>query len=261
MQQWFRFEMDGAVRVGVRQGTEGPIQIHEGNSILKPGAALGKSADPDQLSLLTPIEPSKFLALWNNFHEMAAKLGNPVPPEPLYFVKAANSFNRPGGAIRKPVSYDGKVVYEGELGIVVGKACTRVSESEAQSAIFGYTCVNDVTALDLIHKDPTFAQWTRAKSCDTFAPFGPCVAQGIDWSGLRVKTVVSGRERQNYPMSDMVFSPPQIVSLLSREVTLMPGDIIACGTSVGVLPMRADTLVEVTIEGIGTLANVFEPSA
>jgi 2-keto-4-pentenoate hydratase/2-oxohepta-3-ene-1,7-dioic acid hydratase in catechol pathway len=117
--------------------------------------------------------------------------------------------------------------------------------------------VNDVTALELINRDPAFAQWTRAKSFDSFGPFGPVIATGLDPATLTVRTLVGGRERQNFPVSDMIFSPAQLVSRLSREMTLEPGDLISCGTSVGVLPMRPGHVVEVAIEGIGTLRNEY----
>lgn len=261
MQQWFRFEHDGAIRVGVRDSGQGPVRVHGGASILDPGAPLGQSIALEGVRLLAPVVPSKLIGLWNNFHEMAAKIGKPVPPEPLYFLKPSNSFINPGDAIRKPISYDGKVVYEGELGIVIGKTSKDVAEADAEAAIFGFTCVNDVTAIDLINKDPTFQQWIRAKGGDTFSPVGPCVATGLDWKSLRVQTIVGGKERQNYPISDMVFTPAQIVSMLSREMTLYPGDLISCGTSVGVLPMRPDTRVEIHIEGVGALINTYEPAA
>ena len=265
MKKWFRFselsDPRAEVRVGCQVGDSAPLQVFSGSSILEPGTASGREVTLDAVRLLHPIDPSKFLCLWNNFHELAAKIGQPEPKEPLFFQKSANSFANPHDAIRKPISYDGKVVYEGELGIVIGKSCKHLSEAEAEAAIFGFTCVNDVTALDLINVDPTFQQWSRAKSCDGFAPFGPAVAVGLDWRNARVRTVVSGKERQNYPVADMIFSPPQIVSLLSRELTLLPGDIISCGTSVGVLPMRPNTTVEVIVDGIGSLINIYEPAA
>ena len=113
----------------------------------------------------------------------------------------------------------------------------------------------DVTGFDVLNKDPSFAQWVRAKSFDTFGPFGPAVATGLDWSTLRIRTVLNAAERQNYPASDMILPPARIVSLISREVTLLPGDVIACGTSVGVGSMKPGSVVEVSIEGIGTLKN------
>jgi len=124
--------------------------------------------------------------------------------------------------------------------------------------IFGYTCVNDVTALDILTRDPSFPQWTRAKSFDTFGPFGPAIATGLDPSTLTVKTLLNGKERQNYPISDAVFSPHEIVSRISKEITLEPGDIITIGTSPGVLPLRPGATVEIVIDGIGTLVNTVE---
>ena len=133
------------------------------------------------------------------------------------------------------------------------------SEAEAADAIFGYTCINDVTAADLINKNPTFAQWVRAKSFDTFGVFGPVVATGLDPMTLTIKTMLNGEERQNYPVSDMYFPPVTLVALISRDMTLEPGDVIACGTSVGVGVMKEPkNVVEVIIDGIGTLSNRFD---
>ncbi len=186
------------------------------------------------------------------------KLGAAIPAGPLYFLKSPGSIQDPEGAIVPPAGYAGKTLYEGELGIVIGRVCTNVSEAEAAEAIFGYTCVNDVTALDILNADPSFPQWARAKSCDSFGPCGPAIVTGLDWSQLRVRTLLNGRERQNYPASDMILPPARIVSLISREMTLQPGDLIACGTSVGALPMRPGMVVEVVIDGIGTLRNRVE---
>jgi 2-keto-4-pentenoate hydratase/2-oxohepta-3-ene-1,7-dioic acid hydratase in catechol pathway len=151
----------------------------------------------------------------------------------------------------------GRVFYEGELGIVIGKTCKAATPEQAAAAIFGYTCVNDVTAFELIARDASFAQWTRAKSFDGFGPLGPVVAVGLDPHSLVVRTRVNGRERQSYPVSDMIFGPASLVERLSRDMTLEPGDVIACGTSLGALPVKAGTLVEVEIDGIGVLANRF----
>jgi 2-keto-4-pentenoate hydratase/2-oxohepta-3-ene-1,7-dioic acid hydratase in catechol pathway len=139
--------------------------------------------------------------------------------------------------------------------VVIGARAHDVDDDAAEAAIFGYTCVNDVTALDLLTADASFPQWARAKSCDGFGPVGPVIATGLDWRNLQVRTLLNGRERQNYPVSDMIFSPPTIVSRISREMTLEPGDLITCGTSLGALPMRAGMVVEVVIDGIGVLRN------
>ena len=243
-------------RVGFGSLLDGGIQVHTGDVFNHPQPT-GEVLTLADVTISLPCTPSKFIGLWNNYHAQAVKQNLSIPAEPLYFIKAPSSYLAHEQAITPPASYDGRVVYEGELGIVIGKICKNASIEDAQRAIFGYTCVNDVTALDLLNKDASFAQWTRAKSFDTFGVFGPAIATGLDWNTLSVKTLLNGRERQNYPCSDMIFSPAQIVSQLSIDMTLMPGDIIACGTSLGVLPMKAGTVVEVVIEGVGTLRNTF----
>lgn len=252
---WIRFERGGQIGFGTLR--DGVIQIHEGDMFAGPRAT-NATVPLAEVTLLTPCVPTKMIALWNNFHALAAKLNLTAPPEPLYLLKAPNSFLAGGQTIHVPASYPGKVVYEGELGIVIGKRAANVSESDAVQYIFGYTCINDVTAAEIIQKDPTFAQWTRAKSFDTFGVFGPVIATGLDPLGLSVKTLLNDKERQNYPVSDMIFKPAQIVSLISRDMTLYPGDVICCGTSVGVGSMKPGSKVEIVIDGIGTLSNEYK---
>lgn len=255
MAQWLRFEHNGRLEFGTLQ--DGAIQIFQGD-MFAGATATGRSVPLSQVRLRTPCDPSKMICLWNNFHELAAKLGSPAPDEPLYLLKAPSAFAAHGDTIHRPKSYAGKVVYEGELGIVIGRRCSYVSEAEAPDHIFGYCCINDVTAADLIGKTPAFPQWTRAKSFNGFGAFGPVIATGLDPMSLRVRTVLDGQERQNYPVSDMIFPPPRLVSLLSQDMTLMPGDVIACGTSVGVGTMKnPSNTVEISIEGVGTLSNIF----
>lgn len=253
--QWLRYAYQGVAGFGFIAGDQ--ITVCQGD-IFGSFEATGRSLALTDVSILIPCLPSKFIGLWNNYHAQAAKQGLAVPAEPLWFIKAASSYCAHGQAFTAPASYDGRVVYEGELGLVIGKTCKNTSLEDAADAIFGLTCVNDVTALDLLTRDASFAQWTRAKSFDTFGIFGPSIATGLDWKTLRVRTLVNGRERQNYPCSDMIFSPAQIVASLSREMTLYPGDVIACGTSLGVLPIKPGTVVDVVIEGIGSLQNTFE---
>ena len=157
-----------------------------------------------------------------------------------------------------PKSYAGKVIYEGELGIVIGRRTRGVSEAEAASCIFGYTCINDVTAIEIITRDPGFAQWTRAKSFDSFGVFGPVIATGVDPVKLVVKTILNAQERQSYPVSDIIFAPARLVSLISHDMTLEAGDVIACGTSTGVGSMKPGSTVSIVIDGIGALTNRFE---
>lgn len=255
MQKWLRFEHSG--RTGFGQLAGDAVAVHEGDMYGQPRAT-GQTLRLADVKVLTPTQPSKMLAIWNNFHALAAKLNQAVPQEPLFLVKTSNSFLATGETIRMPRSFDGKVVYEGELGVVIGKTCKAVSVAAAPEYIFGYTCINDVTVADIIHRDAAFQQWSRAKSFDTFGVFGPVVATGLDPATLTVRTVLNGQERQSYPVSDMIFSPAQLVSLISQDMTLYPGDVICCGTSVGVGSMKPGSTVEVTIAGIGTLSNRFE---
>jgi 2-keto-4-pentenoate hydratase/2-oxohepta-3-ene-1,7-dioic acid hydratase in catechol pathway len=254
MTLWVRYARDGKEGFGTLKGEA--IQPHEGEM---PGAATPAGA-PFPLAearLLAPVRPRVFIGLWNNFAEAAAKQGLAHPDSPLFFLKSPRSIVGPDDAITPPPGYAGRVIYEGELGLVIGQRVSNATEAEAEAAIFGLTCVNDVTALDTLTADASFPQWARAKGADSFGPVGPAIATGLDWSSLRVKVALNGRVRQDYPLADMIIPPARIVSLLSREMTLEPGDLIACGTSVGALPMRAGMTVEVTIEGIGTLRNVF----
>ena len=255
MTHWIRFEHAGATGFGTIENDR--IAVHEGDMFDAP-TATGEVLSLHQVTPLAPAAAGKMLALWNNFHALATKLNQEIPPEPLYFVKANGCYLGSGGIIRKPPAYDGKVVFEGELGIVIGRECRAVSEAHAARHIFGYTCINDVTAVGLIGKDATFAQWTRAKSFDTFGVFGPVVATGLDASTLSVRTLLNDQERQNYPVSDMIFAPANIVSMISQDMTLHAGDVICCGTSVGVGSMKPGSTIEVTIDGIGALSNRYE---
>lgn len=252
MTLWARIEHGGRARIGAVEGEI--IRLHEGG-LFDRGAATGETVPVAGAHWLTPTQPTKMVALWNNFRAAAEKNGWAIPAEPLTFIKTPNSFNAHDRPIPVPASYDGRVAYEGELGIVIGKTCIAVPAEQAAAHIFGYTCVNDVTALELLQRDPSFPQWTRAKNFDGFGVFGPVVATDIDPLGLVVRTLVNGRERQNYRVADMIFPPAELVSRLSQDMTLMPGDVIACGTSLGVLPMKAGTVVEVAIDGIGVLKN------
>ena len=253
--RWLRFLHGGTPGFGTLDGDV--VTRYEGDMFGSPSATTQTFPLAD-VTLLTPTEPTKMIGLWNNFGALGAKLGLGVPPDPLYFVKSANTFVPSGGVIRKPASYDGRVVFEAELGIVVGTRCSDADEARARDAIFGYTCVNDVTAFDILDADPSFAQWTRAKGFDTFGAFGPVVATGLDPDTLTIRAVLNGSERQNYPASDMLAKPARLVSAISRTMTLMPGDVIACGTSIGAGKMQPGSTIEVTIDGIGTLRNRFE---
>jgi 2-keto-4-pentenoate hydratase/2-oxohepta-3-ene-1,7-dioic acid hydratase in catechol pathway len=141
---------------------------------------------------------------------------------------------------------------------VIGKTASNVSEEDAPAHVFGLTCANDVTVADIINRDPTFAQWCRSKGFDTFCPLGPVIASGLDPAMLVVRTILNEEVRQDYPVNDMVFSVAQLVSKISKDMTLYPGDVLLCGTSVGVGSMRPNSTIEIEIDGIGKLKNRFE---
>jgi 2-keto-4-pentenoate hydratase/2-oxohepta-3-ene-1,7-dioic acid hydratase in catechol pathway len=256
--KWVRFLLRGTPRYGWLDGERVIVCRGDPFAGAEPD---GEETGLSEVRVLPPLVPGKFIGLWNNCRALAEKLGQTVPAEPLYFLKATSSLLGPGGIVRAPRGYDGRVAYEGELGIVIGRRCSAVGAAQAAGCILGYTCVNDVTALDILNRDPSFAQWTRAKSFDTFGVCGPVIAAGLDPLTLTVRTRVNGRERQNYPAADMIFAPAEIISRLSHDMTLEPGDLIACGTSLGVLPMKPGSTVEVEIEGIGVLQNRFESAS
>ena len=256
MAKWIRFELNGSSGFGTLEGNI--ITVHTGDMFAgaKPS---GQTLKLSEVQIQTPCEPSKMICLWNNFHQLAAKNDFTEPKEPLWFLKAPNAYWPANKPIQRPATYAGKIIYEGELGVVIGKKCFNISEAEAGDYIFGYTCVNDVTAVDLLRKDKSFEQWARAKSFDTFGVFGPVIATGVDPMKLSVKTILNGKERQNYPVADMFFPPHRLVAAISKDVTLMPGDIIACGTSLGAGTMAdAHNVVDIVIDGVGSLGNVFD---
>jgi ketopantoate reductase/2-keto-4-pentenoate hydratase/2-oxohepta-3-ene-1,7-dioic acid hydratase in catechol pathway len=256
MKKWIRFEQDGKTGFGTLEGDN--ISVHTGDMFAsaKPTGQMLKLSD---VQVRTPCDPSKMICLWNNFHQLAAKNDFKEPKEPLWFLKAPNSYWPANKPIERPATYAGKIIYEGELGVVIGKKCFNITEAEAGDYIFGYTCVNDVTAVDLLRKDKSFEQWARSKSFDTFGVFGPAIATGVDPMKLSIKTILNGKERQNYPVADMFFPPHKLVAAISKDVTLMPGDVIACGTSLGAGTMGdAHNVVDIVIDGVGSLSNVFD---
>jgi 2-keto-4-pentenoate hydratase/2-oxohepta-3-ene-1,7-dioic acid hydratase in catechol pathway len=257
MTHWARFRLaDGRIGFGTAGGDH--VEEYEGDPFDSPRPC-GSMHPRAAVTFLAPCVPSKIIALWNNFHALAVKLGKQPVPRSLYLIKPGTSINGPDQPIRRPATYQGKVVYEGELGIVIRRLCKDVPVERAAEHIFGYTCINDVTAAEVLHENADFAQWCRSKGYDTFGCVGPVIATDFDWPRGRVATTLDGIERQNYPLSDMIIPPERLVSEISHDMTLLPGDVIACGTSVGVGSIRDGSVVKVTIEGIGSLINIFEP--
>ena len=252
--RWIRFLDGGEPGFGLLEGDQ--IRVHHGDMFGSPRPS-GQTLSLGAVAIRRPVEPGKVIALWNNFAQLSTKLNLTKPLEPLYLLKSPNSFNDPGAVIPRPRA-EGKVVFEGELGVVIGKTAAAVSVDDAMSHVFGLTCVNDVTHADILFRDPTFAQWVRSKGFDGFLPIGPVIATDLHPEDLVVKTLLNAEVRQSFPISDMHFSVAELVSLISNDMTLYPGDLIICGTSVGVGSMKPGSSIEIHIEGIGTLSNTFE---
>lgn len=206
----------------------------------------------EAIRLEVPTTPSKIIGIGRNYAEHAKELGNEVPSEPLIFLKAPSALLPHEGVIRYPLGHSELVHHEAELGVIIGRTCRNVSEADAERYILGYTLVNDVTARDLQRKD---VQFTRAKGFDTFCPVGPWVDTAFRPANQRIHLTVNGTIRQDATLADMIFKVPFLVSWLSRIMTLERGDLIATGTPSGVGPLVPGDRVEVTIDGLGTLAN------
>ncbi len=211
----------------------------------------------EEAALLAPVRPSKIVCVGRNYREHAAELGHEVPKEPLIFFKPSSALLAPGGVVRRPKISE-RVDHEGELAVVIGKTCYQpAADVDIRQYILGYTCVNDVTARDLQNKD---GQWTRAKGFDTFCPVGPVVTDEIDpcfavGAGVGVETRVNGAVRQQGNTRDFIFSLAVVIRHIAQAMTLFPGDLIPSGTPAGVGPVVAGDVMEVSVEGVGTLRN------
>ncbi|MDC0709922.1 fumarylacetoacetate hydrolase family protein [Stigmatella sp. ncwal1] len=218
------------------------------------GKETGLRRSLSSLTLLVPSEASKVVCIGQNYRKHAEEMGKPVPSEPLLFIKPSTALNGPRAPIRLPKASQ-EVHYEAELGLVIGERLKNADEATAARAIWGLTCINDVTARDIQRRE---VQHTRAKSYDTFACVGPWAVTGLSPADLRILCRVNGQVRQDSRTSDMVFNPAQLVSFISHIMTLLPGDLVSTGTPSGVGALAAGDMVEVELEGIGTLANPVE---
>jgi 2-keto-4-pentenoate hydratase/2-oxohepta-3-ene-1,7-dioic acid hydratase in catechol pathway len=200
--------------------------------------------------LRAPVRPSKIICVGRNYAAHAKELGHELPNEPLLFFKPPSSVIGPGEAVVLPKE-SSRVEHEGELGVVIGRRLRRIAPEQAMDAIYGYTCVCDVTARDLQKTD---GQWARAKGFDTFCPVGPWIETELDPSDLAVTCTVDGKVRQSGRTSQMIFSLATLISYVSNVMTLEPGDLIVTGTPEGVGPLEPGNRVVVSVEGIGELA-------
>ncbi len=206
----------------------------------------------DEVRLLAPAAPSKVVCVGRNYADHAAELGNEVPKAPLLFLKAPSSIIADREPIIIPPQSE-RAEHEAELAVVIGKRAKDIRDDEdALSYVLGYTCLNDVTARDVQRAD---VQFTRGKSFDTFCPFGPYIETELDPTDIEVTCTVNGETRQHGRTSQMVFPVEFLVRYISRQMTLMPGDVIATGTPAGVSQLTHGDTCAITIQGIGTLTN------
>ncbi len=211
----------------------------------------GEKISLQEVELIPPVNPGKIICVGLNYRDHAREIEMDIPRTPLIFLKAPSSVTGPDTEIIKPnecVQMD----FEGELAAIVGKPVKKISSREASDCLLGYTCFNDVTARDIQRKE---SQWSRAKSYDTFSPLGPFIVSDIDPGSLGVRLFLNGHIKQNSNTRNMIFSVDEIVSFISKIMTLYPGDVIATGTPPGVGPMEPGDRVKIEIEKIGNLEN------
>jgi len=246
-----RFSHDETIRYGIVDETD--LVVLAGDPLFAGFETTGERVPLSQATLLAPVIPrSKVVAVGRNYRAHAAEFDNDVPTSPMLFFKPNTAVIGPGDAIvRLPASE--QVDFEGELAVVIGRVTKNVSADRALEHVFGYTIGNDVTARDLQRSD---GQWARAKGFDTSCPLGPAVETEFDPNGsARLTTRVNGEVRQDAPLTDMVFPVAEVIAYASEAFTLLPGDVILTGTPAGVGPVVAGDVVEVSIEGLGTLRN------
>ncbi len=215
------------------------------------GAPTGARVPLAQATLLAPVTPSKIVAVASNYPKHAAEMGKEVPPRPRLFLKPPSALVGPGAPITIPPETV-RVDPEGELAVVIGRRLSRATAADAMAAVFGYTCLNDVTCRDFQKEDGLFA---RAKGFDTFCPVGPWIDTALDPRDVALHTAVNGEIRAQGRTSDMHFDVPTLLVYISAVMTLEPGDVIATGTPPGVAPIVAGDRVAVFIDGVGTLEN------
>lgn len=250
-----RFSIDGAVSFGVVEGPgQDPADLVVAAVDGHPFAPFSYTGERHPLGavrLLAPVLPSKVVCVGKNYADHAAEMGGTAPASPVVFLKPSTSVVGPGDPVVLPAGA-GRVDHEAELAVVIGRLCRDVPAGRASEVVLGYTCANDVTARDEQQAD---VQWTRAKGHDSFCPLGPWVETELDPGAVRVRCSVDGEVRQDGSTADLVHDVPSLVAFVSSFMTLLPGDVLLTGTPAGVGPLRAGQVVDVTLDGIGTLRN------
>jgi 2-keto-4-pentenoate hydratase/2-oxohepta-3-ene-1,7-dioic acid hydratase in catechol pathway len=248
MSKFYRIALNGTARHVVAQGGEWRLIDGDLFTTWTPGIAIAASEHQP----LAPVLPSKIVAIGLNYKDHAAEQNKPLPAEPLMFLKPSTAVIGPGEAIVLPPDA-GRIDYESEVAVVIGRRAKAISEAEALDYVFGLTCVNDVTARDLQKRD---VQYTRAKGFDTFAPLGPCIAAGLDLRRpIAIEGWVNGERRQASTTAELIFGIPRLLAHISAVMTLLPGDVVLTGTPAGIGPLAAGDRVTVKVEGVGELTN------
>ncbi len=254
MTKYIRFALSKDAEPTTTHGLYGTL---DGENVTETGRLFGQRFAEDHtlsaVRLLPPVLPSKIVCVGRNYVDHAKELGNDVPTEPLIFLKPPSSLITHGDAIVYPPQ-SSRVDFEGEIGVVIGKRGRNIQPEDAMDYIFGYTCVNDITARDLQKKD---GQWTRGKGFDTFCSVGPWMVSKDDFdiNAATLRTYLNGELKQEGKPSQMIFNLGAILGFVSSFLTLEPGDLIATGTPAGVSPMQPGDQVSIEIEGLGTLTN------
>jgi len=246
---WLRFEHNGQQYNGYLEDER--VRAVSGEVYSGQCRETGLVLPLSEVTLDVPCQPTKIIGIGLNYSDHAAEMNLALPKEPVMFLKPPSSLLAAGRPVRLP-DQAGRVDFEAELAVVIGKAARQVSASEALKFVFGFTCGNDVTARELQKVDQ---QWTRAKSFDTFCPLGPWIVTGLDPADLEIVLTVNGEVRQHSRTSRMQFGVAELVAYTSRVMTLLPGDVILTGTPAGIGPLHSGDTVTVHIRELGELTN------
>jgi 2-keto-4-pentenoate hydratase/2-oxohepta-3-ene-1,7-dioic acid hydratase in catechol pathway len=252
MDRIFRLRQEGESFYAVERGGE----LFRATGDIFGGLSAGQAirGGLNSLTITAPVRPSKIVCVGLNYRSHAAEVKKPLPAEPLLFIKPSTAVLDPCGAIKLPPGV-GRVDYEAELAIVIGRRAHRVSAARAWDYILGLTCLNDVTARDLQNKE---SQYTRCKGFDTFAPLGPCIAPGLNGEPRMVEGWLNGQRRQGSSTADLIFPIEHLIEFITFVMTLEPGDVISTGTPSGIGEVKAGDVVSVKVEGVGELTNPVE---
>jgi 2-keto-4-pentenoate hydratase/2-oxohepta-3-ene-1,7-dioic acid hydratase in catechol pathway len=245
-----RFRFGDRIATGAADRDSDVVRVLQGTFFEDP-LPTGEEVPLDDVRLLAPVLPSKLVCVGKNYAAHAAEFDQSVPEEPLLFLKPSTSVIGPGEPIQLP-SISTRVDYEGELAVVIGRLARNIRAEDAYKVILGYTCANDVTLRDLQRMDD---QWARAKGFDGSCPLGPWIETDLDPNDAHLETRLNGEVRQNGQTSELVFGVATLIEYVTSFMTLLPGDALLTGTPEGVGKLVPGDVVEVEVEGVGTLRN------